>query len=256
MAMRKTIQRGSTGPDVRTWQQIIGAAVDGVFGAQTDAKTRVWQAAHGLDPDGIVGAKTWAAFAPTRSQSLEPWPFIPARWFGSMTAQRPIRLIVIHTTESPEREGAAVTIARWFESGDMPPDRRVSAHFCIDDAETIRCVHDQDIAWHAGRVNSYSIGVEHVGTARQSPADWRDEYSIRMLARSAELVGLLCSAYLLPPRRLTNAELRAGMPGIVGHVDITRTYNIRGGHTDPGEGFPWAVYLAAVEQAMLQISNP
>lgn len=256
MATRETIKRGSAGIDVRAWQQIIGATVDGVFGPQTDAKTRVWQAAHELKPDGIVGPLTWGAAEGPRLVPTEPWPFIPAKWFGTTTEKRPIRLVVIHTTESPERKGAARTIANWFALGDMAPNARVSSHFVIDEAETIRCVRNEDIAWHAGRVNPYSIGIEHVGLARQTSADWRDEYSIQMLGRSALVVGLICHVYGIPARRLSKDELLSNMGGIVGHLDVTRAWSVKHGHTDPGEFFPWPSYLAGVEQAMMQISNP
>ncbi len=56
-----TIRRGSTGPDVVAWQQIIGVTADGQFGPQTEAATKAWQQSHGLNPDGIVGPLTWAA---------------------------------------------------------------------------------------------------------------------------------------------------------------------------------------------------
>jgi peptidoglycan hydrolase-like protein with peptidoglycan-binding domain len=60
-----TIQQGSSGPDVVTWQKIIGVTADGKFGPATAAATKKWQAAHGLTADGIVGPKTWAAAQPT-----------------------------------------------------------------------------------------------------------------------------------------------------------------------------------------------
>lgn len=50
-----------TGDDVRDFQRIAGKiAVDGVFGAQSEARAREIQQAHGLLADGVVGPKTWA----------------------------------------------------------------------------------------------------------------------------------------------------------------------------------------------------
>jgi hypothetical protein len=57
----ETIKRGSTGESVRLWQKIIGAPVDGVFGARTEGLTKAWQLQHGLTPDGVVGPATWTA---------------------------------------------------------------------------------------------------------------------------------------------------------------------------------------------------
>lgn len=54
------IMRGSRGPYVKTWQQILGdLAQDGMFGPLTVSATIKWQKAHGLKPDGKVGIMTW-----------------------------------------------------------------------------------------------------------------------------------------------------------------------------------------------------
>lgn len=58
---RPTLRRGSTGELVKEIQRKIGTAVDGDFGAKTEAAVRAFQRAHGFVPDGIVGPKTWAA---------------------------------------------------------------------------------------------------------------------------------------------------------------------------------------------------
>ena len=59
--MPSTIRQGSTGPDVVTWQQVIGVTPDGQFGPATLAATKAWQASHGLTADGVVGPATWGA---------------------------------------------------------------------------------------------------------------------------------------------------------------------------------------------------
>lgn len=53
-----TIQLGSSGPDVASWQRTIGVPADGNFGPKTQEATQRWQAAHGLKDDGVVGPKT------------------------------------------------------------------------------------------------------------------------------------------------------------------------------------------------------
>lgn len=55
----QTIKKGSTGKAVKIWQIIIGATVDGSFGAKTEAATKAWQTKHKLTADGVVGAKSW-----------------------------------------------------------------------------------------------------------------------------------------------------------------------------------------------------
>jgi hypothetical protein len=51
---------------VRSLQYLLnvhgaGLAVDGLFGAKTDAAVRAFQRAHGLVVDGVVGQQTWSA---------------------------------------------------------------------------------------------------------------------------------------------------------------------------------------------------
>ena len=58
---RLTLRRGASGELVSTLQRLIGAKVDGQFGAGTEALVRASQLKLGLVPDGIVGPRTWAA---------------------------------------------------------------------------------------------------------------------------------------------------------------------------------------------------
>jgi putative chitinase len=64
------LHRGMSGPDVVELQETLQArgvllAVDGVFGAGTEAAVRQWQATHSLAADGIAGPSTWTSLAPS-----------------------------------------------------------------------------------------------------------------------------------------------------------------------------------------------
>src|SRR5262245_7971580 len=59
---RPTLRRGDSGEAVMVIQRIVGAVVDGQFGARTEAAVREFQRRHGLVPDGIVGPKSWPVF--------------------------------------------------------------------------------------------------------------------------------------------------------------------------------------------------
>src|SRR5579863_3700579 len=62
-----TISRGATGDAVRRLQRALrrtpnlGLAIDGVFGAATEAAVKDFQQGAGLTVDGVVGPLTWAA---------------------------------------------------------------------------------------------------------------------------------------------------------------------------------------------------
>lgn len=58
---RPVLRQGSTGPAVRTLQELLGVTVDGDFGPLTDRAVRDFQQANGLTVDGVVGPATWAA---------------------------------------------------------------------------------------------------------------------------------------------------------------------------------------------------
>jgi peptidoglycan hydrolase-like protein with peptidoglycan-binding domain len=52
------VKRGDRGSAVRSIQQELGVAADGVFGAQTERAVKRFQSRHDLVPDGIVGPLT------------------------------------------------------------------------------------------------------------------------------------------------------------------------------------------------------
>jgi hypothetical protein len=58
---RPTLVRGASADLVRQIQSKLGLAVDGQFGAVTEASVRAFQKSRGLTPDGVVGPMTWAA---------------------------------------------------------------------------------------------------------------------------------------------------------------------------------------------------
>lgn len=166
-----------------------------------------------------------------------------------------IDLVVIHTAECPERPNSAEAVASYFTDPKTKDGKPIhaSAHYTVD-VDSITCsVLEKDVAWHTpgkrpdGRfVNNISIGVEHAGYAKQNPDDWADDYSLAMLARSAELVAEICLRYGIPIRKLNVAELAAGERGLCGHVDCTVAFNKGKGHTDPGANFPWDSYIETV----------
>lgn len=116
--------------------------------------------------------------------------------------RRSITAIVIHYTAAMSIDSTI----RWFADSKS----QVSAHYVIGrDGRIVQMVADSMVAWHAGRsslngetgVNSFSIGIELVGTDRSG-------FPEPQLVALDLLLTMLVARYRIPPER------------IVGHADI------------------------------------
>jgi N-acetyl-anhydromuramyl-L-alanine amidase AmpD len=171
------------------------------------------------------------------------YPFVPARNF-TKAGRKEVDLVVVHTMEAPEKGETAENVAAWFAGSTAP---QASAHYCVDGDTVVQCVRDDDVAWHAPGANHDGIGIEHAGYARQSQSDWEDDYSTRMLERSARLAADICARYRIPPVWLHPADLLAGRRGITSHANVSQAFK-RSDHHDPGTSFPIQRYLRLVQR--------
>jgi N-acetyl-anhydromuramyl-L-alanine amidase AmpD len=171
--------------------------------------------------------------------------FFQAKNYTKGRGNKKVKLIVIHTMESGEQPGKAKQVAMWF-AGKTAPD--ASAHYCVDNKSVVASVKETDTAWACGQsdINKCSISIELAGQASQTKSQWKDKYSSDMLKVAAKLVAQLCDKYDIPVKKLSPNQVRTGS-GIIGHVDVTKSYGIKGGHTDPGVNFPWPDFIAMVE---------
>lgn len=169
----------------------------------------------------------------------ENWPFIKARWYHAVTTgRRPVRVVVIHDMEAPETSQTAENVAKYFATTDT----QASAHICVDNNSIVQCVKDNDVAWAAPGANADGIQIEMAGYGNQTREQWLDFYGIGLLALVSDATAQYCLKYDLPVRHLTNAELQAGLKGIVGHYQVSAVYK-QSSHTDPGLNFPWDDYF-------------
>lgn len=157
------------------------------------------------------------------------------------TSGRKVDVVVLHSMEMDEKGTTAESCAQWFRN----PAAKVSAHYCVDANSIVQCVREKDIAWHAPGCNHNGIGIEHAGRARQSRAEWLDDYGVAMLNRSAVLVAHVCQRHRIPVTWLHPADLVAGKRGITSHNNVSKAFH-RGSHWDPGPGFPMEWYLRKV----------
>lgn len=169
-------------------------------------------------------------------------------------ARGSVRLICIHSMEAPEKPGTARAVAKWF-AGPLAP--QASAHYCVDALEVVQCVRDEDVAWAAPGANRDGLHIELAGYASQTAADWSDAYSTAELQRAAKLCAELALKWVIPIQKLTVEQVRdTRTKGFCGHIDVTHAFPKIGTHTDPGANFPWDHFLALVESAMVEITEP
>jgi N-acetyl-anhydromuramyl-L-alanine amidase AmpD len=185
------------------------------------------------------------------SFETDAWPFIKARHFTDLKGQTPrrVRLIVIHDMEYPEKLTAAEDVARYFAKTDT----QASAHICVDADSIVQCVYDRDVAYAAPGANRDGIQVELAGYARQTRAEWMDEYGRRMLEQAARAVAQYCRKYTIPAVHLSSDQLRAGKAGIIGHYQASQVYR-KSDHMDPGPGFPWDYFIDRVHVHALRLA--
>lgn len=145
-----------------------------------------------------------------------------------------IERLVVHTAEIQEHRDSAEDVAEFFRTTGTA----VSSHVVIDNNSTIRCVLDKDIAFHAKGDNLATLGAELSGFAKQSFAEWRDEYSRDVVERFAVWAAGKCERYHIPPRWLTRTQEAARLKGLVTHAIVSDVFG-EGIRSDPGQFFPF-----------------
>lgn len=193
-----------------------------------------------------------------------------ARRLGGSQATVPDRprLIVIHTMETPEDAGRARSTALWVQTSGGGPDRMVSTHFCVDNAEAIRCVEDAQVAFTQGTPwNDMGLSIEQAGRAGSTAAEWQDAYSVAQRRLTARLVAAWCERWRIPPTLLdaeTMADTWRTCTGVTTHAEVARASRMPqmtslgytpGDHWDPGPYYPMDMLLAEV-RTLLTVAPP
>lgn len=149
-----------------------------------------------------------------------------------------IDTIIIHTTQS----STAQSTINWFQNNCQngpeknPSCKGVSAHYIIDQYGTVyQMVKEKDYAQHAGKMNTRSIGIEHVGWVNQP--GWATD---AMYQASAALIQYLAIKYNIPKDR----------SHIIGHNEVPGTT-----HTDPGPYWDWNYFMQLVLRSSVRPSS-
>lgn len=172
----------------------------------------------------------------------------------------PVQLLVVHHTAGSEGPSSAESGAAY----DRTRADGTSTHAFADSDTVCVEVPDEDRANHArAHGNEIGLGLELCGTL-QTRAQWLDAASLPTLANGAAWAALKVVKFGLPVRRLSVAEVRAAYyspqaqrpKGFAGHVDVTRAFpEDRGDHTDPGDAFPWDVFLGLVSDEVTRLNG-
>jgi N-acetyl-anhydromuramyl-L-alanine amidase AmpD len=175
-------------------------------------------------------------------------PYVEAaNWSKHLQHPQPKSVVVLHCMEWPEKPDSAEWCAGFF-AGTKGPAPQASAHYCVDADSVICCVPPDRVAWHAPGANANGIGIEHAGYARQTAAQWLDDYSLRMLQLSAELTAWLCKRFGIPVQFIGAEHLRRGARGITTHAEVSRAFG-KSTHMDPGPFFPINEYVRFIGEA-------
>lgn len=160
---------------------------------------------------------------------------------GNYRAGQPT-LIVIHSLEAPARRGLAYDLATgWLQNAGVSP------HAITDPGETVDTCSESLVGWHCGNGNRVGIGLEVTGYAAWSFDQWTSGDAFAAVRLDAKRAAEAAKRHGIPIRWLSLSQIRNGERGFCTHADISATL---GGtnHTDPGRGFPYAIFMQMVQQ--------
>jgi hypothetical protein len=152
--------------------------------------------------------------------------------------------VVMHSTEG----GTAESVARYFTSRLAGG----STQLVVDDDACYRCLPNDVIPWGAPGANTKGFHIEQCGYAHWTAAEWAAHD--RTLDRAAYKAAFHCHKFGIPPVFVGHAGLLARHPGITTHAECTKAFG--GDHTDPGLGWPRAVFMAKVQGFYAGLSGP
>lgn len=177
-------------------------------------------------------------------------------WGRQVMAAPPI-WITVHTAESfADLIGAdmgAENVAAYFTRSTEP----ASYHTLVDSDSEVPCLPSGldelpvHTAYHCANRNTANLGVAFACRSSEWPTMPAD-YRRRMLANGADVVARWIRAHDIPLRRVTLAEVDAGVPGITGHGIVQPE-----DRSDPGLAtvfapslFPWDEFFELVNERL------
>jgi len=175
------------------------------------------------------------------------------RYWGYAEMSQPPIWVTVHTTESfadlIAPDTGAEAVANYFATTATA----ASYHTLIDSDSEVPCLPAgldgtvPHVAFHCYQRNTANLGISFALRATEwatVPEAWKQA----ALARGADVVAAWCRRWDIPARRVTLAEVDAGVPGITGHGILQPE-----DRSDPGAAtvfepslFPWERFLGMV----------
>lgn len=162
----------------------------------------------------------------------------------------PTQLIVFHSMECPLAPGYARSLTEWALTPEAAGGPQASWHRGYGPDARVYFIPDELGAWHASEANPLSIGLEQAGYAAYSRAQWTTPDGLDQLESVAYDVAAICKRDGIPAKWLTTAEVRAvldqgnrSIKGFCFHRQVDPETR-----TDPGNGYPADLLLAAVKK--------
>ena len=157
--------------------------------------------------------------------------------------------IVVHTAENaPDLvlpDHGAEGVARWIGTRDPAVHGYGSYHDACDSDSIVNVVEYSDEAYGEGTGgNRWALHLSAACQAHQwgtLPHDWVRDTIVNMAAAAADMADYVRTetGIVVPVGRITPAQYRARQPGFIGHGELDP-----GRRSDPGDLFPWAMFLA------------
>lgn len=170
------------------------------------------------------------------------------RWWGYAHRRGgtdAIRVIGIHTTESPPSPASALNVAKWQAYTAPAPS---SYNVLVDSDHRVRTVLDSQVAFHIRSFNTPSVGLSFA-----TYATWWGKYPTwdeEALVRGAEQAREWVEQYDIPLRWLTRRQALNGERGFVRHsvMDPDR-------RSDPGNRFPSQTFFDLIRNGKKPATN-
>lgn len=153
-----------------------------------------------------------------------------------------VRLLVIHTTEGILRAADLRAWKAWPGSSHAAADQ----YGALLDGPGDGFVDYGKASWTLRSGNAVSDNIELCALAKWTRTDWLARPKL-IEAAAVWLARRHRARPHIPLVKLTPAQVRAGMSGVIGHNDWTVGMK-DGTHWDPGPGFPWDLVLKRANQ--------